>query len=119
MAVGSRYCEGGKIAGWSWTRKVLSRTANTAANSVVGLKVRDCTSGFRGYSIQFLKAAIGSLHCPTYEIQIETLKQAVSRSFKVAEVPILFVNRKRGKSKLKSAEIQGFASYILKSSKQG
>jgi len=119
IAVGSRYCRGGKIAGWPWTRKVISRTANMAANSFVGLKVRDCTSGFRCYSTQFLKAAISSLHCQTYEIQIETLRQAVSRGFKVAEVPILFVNRKRGKSKLKSAEIQGFASYILKSSKHG
>ncbi len=97
----------------------ISRTANIAANSIVGLKVHDCTSGFRCYSTEFLKSAIGSLHSQTFEIQIETLKQAVSRGFRVVEVPILFVNRKRGKSKLKSAEIQGYASYILKTAKKG
>ena len=113
IVVGSRYCGGGNTAGWSWSRKFLSRTANIAANSIVRLKVRDCTSGFRCYSTEFLKAAIGSLHSQTYEIQVETLRQAVSRGFKVAEVPILFVNRKRGKSKLKSGEIQGYASYIF------
>jgi len=113
IVVGSRYCRGGNTAGWSWSRKFLSRTANIAANSIVRLKVRDCTSGFRCYSTEFLKAAIGSLHSQTYEIQVETLRQAVSRGFKVAEVPILFVNRKRGKSKLKSGEIQGYASYIF------
>ena len=119
LVVGSRYIRGGKTAGWSWTRRVLSRTANIAANSIVGLKVHDCTSGFRCYSTEFLEAAIGSLHSQTFEIQIETLKQAVSRGFKVVEVPILFVNRKRGKSKLKSGEIQSYASYILKSAQEG
>ena len=118
MVVGSRYCRGGNTTGWSWSRRILSRTANIAANSIVRLKVRDCTSGFRCYSTEFLKAAIGSLHSQTYEIQVETLRQAVSRGFKVVEVPILFVNRKRGKSKLKSGEIRGYASYILKSTKK-
>lgn len=112
IAVGSRYCRGGKTAGWSWARRVISRTANIAANSIVGLKVRDCTSGFRCYSTEFLKAAIGSLHSQTYEIQVETLRQAVKKRFEIAEVPILFVNRKRGKSKLSSVEIQGYASYV-------
>jgi len=119
VVVGSRYCPGGNTAGWSWTRKVLSRTANIAANSIVGLKLHDCTSGFRCYSTEFLKSAIGSMHSRTFEIQIETLKQAISRGFSVAEVPILFVNRKHGKSKLTSAEIQGYASYVLKTAKKG
>ena len=118
MVVGSRYCRGGNTTGWSWSRRILSRTANIAANSIVGLRVRDCTSGFRCYSTEFLKVAVSSLHSQTYEIQVETLRQAVSRGFKVVEVPILFVNRKRGKSKLKSGEIQGYASYILKSAKK-
>ena len=118
VVVGSRYCRGGNTVGCSTTRRIISRTANIAANSIVGLKVRDCTSGFRCYSTEFLKDAVSSLHSQTYEIQVETLRQAVSRGFKVVEVPILFVNRKRGKSKLKSGEIRGYASYILKSTKK-
>jgi dolichol-phosphate mannosyltransferase len=114
ISVGSRYCMGGRTAGWSWARKVVSKTANVVAKSVVGLKLHDCTSGFRCYSTDFLKVAVGSLHSQTYEIQIETMRQALSRGFKVVEVPILFTNRKRGRSKLTSAEIQSYTSYVLK-----
>jgi dolichol-phosphate mannosyltransferase len=114
IAVGSRYCKGGGTAGWSWFRKLVSRTANIIAKSVVGLGLRDCTSGFRCYSADFLKAAIRSLHSQTYEIQIETVRQALSRGFTVTEVPILFTNRKRGKSKLTWTEIQSYTSYVLK-----
>jgi dolichol-phosphate mannosyltransferase len=113
VVIGSRYCRGGKTAGWPFTRKIISRAANIVAKSVVGLKLDDCTSGFRCYSTRFLKEAIGSLHSQTYEIQIETVKQALSRGFAVKEVPILFVNRKRGKSKLTLAEIQSYVSYVL------
>jgi dolichol-phosphate mannosyltransferase len=114
IVIGSRYCRGGKIAGWSGVRKIISRTANVIAKFLVGLKLRDCTSGFRCYSTRFLKVAIGSLHSQTYEIQIETVRQALLRGFSVKESPILFVNRKRGKSKLSLAEVQSYISYVFK-----
>jgi len=57
---------------------------------------------------------IKHLHSQTYEIQIETAKQAWTRGFRVVEIPMAFENRKRGKSKLTIAEIQGFISYIVK-----
>jgi dolichol-phosphate mannosyltransferase len=119
IVIGSRYCRGGKIAGWPCTRKIISRAANLVAKSVVSLKLNDCTSGFRCYSAHFLKVAIGSLHCQTYEIQIEIVKQALLRGFGIKEVPILFVNRKRGKSKLTPAEIQSYISYVLKTVAHG
>ena len=114
IVIGSRYCRGGKIAGWSGARKIISRTANVVAKFLVGLKLRDCTSGFRCYSTRFLKVAIGSLHSQTYEIQIETVRQALLRGFSVKESPILFVNRKHGKSKLTLTEIQSYISYVFK-----
>ena len=119
IVIGSRYCRGGKTAGWPYARKIISRAANIVAKSVVGSKLDDCTSGFRCYSTCFLKEAIGSLHSQTYEIQIETVKQALSRGFGVKEVPILFVNRKRGKSKLTLAEIQTYISYVLRTVAHG
>jgi dolichol-phosphate mannosyltransferase len=119
IVIGSRYCIGGEIAGWSFARKMISRTANVVAKFLVGLKLRDCTSGFRCYSTSFLKVAIGSLRSQTYEIQIETVRQALLRGFSVKEVPILFVNRKRGKSKLTSAEIRGYLSYVFKTAAHG
>lgn len=114
LVIGSRYCEGGRIIGWPLARRVVSRTANIIARSIARLKLNDCTSGFRCYSTEFLRAAIGNLHCTTYEIQIETAKQARLQGFGIREVPVLFVNRKRGKSKLSASEISGFFSYILK-----
>lgn len=114
IVIGSRYCKGGKTSGWPFTRKIISRVANFVAKFLMGLDLRDCTSGFRCYSTDFVKVAIGSLHSQTYEIQIETVRQALARGFNVKEVPILFVNRKLGKSKLTLTEIQGYLSYTLK-----
>jgi dolichol-phosphate mannosyltransferase len=115
MVIGSRYCKGGKIVGWPFTRKIVSRIANLIAQTSLGLDLHDCTSGFRCYSTAFLKEAIGNLHSHTYEIQIETIRQAFLRNFQVKETPILFVNRKLGKSKLTLTEIKSYFTYILKS----
>jgi len=114
IAIGSRYVKGGKIAGWPFTRKIISKTANLIARASLGLKLKDCTSGFRCYSTKFLEETIGNLHSHTYEIQIETVRQASLRKFNVKETPILFVNRKRGKSKLSWTEIRSYLSYTMK-----
>jgi len=114
VVIGSRYVKGGKIEGWPFSRKVISKTANFIARASLGLKLKDCTSGFRCYSTEFLKEAISNLHSHTYEIQIETIRQASLRHFNIKETPILFVNRKRGKSKLSLTEIKSYLSYITK-----
>jgi dolichol-phosphate mannosyltransferase len=114
IVIGSRYVKGGKIAGWPFSRKIISKTANYIARASLGLKLKDCTSGFRCYSTIFLKDAISNLHSHTYEIQIETVRQASLRNFNVKETPILFVNRKRGKSKLSWTEIKSYLSYTMK-----
>jgi dolichol-phosphate mannosyltransferase len=114
IVIGSRYSNGGQIEGWPLTRKIISKTANGIARALLGLKLRDCTAGFRCYSTRFLKEAISSLHSTTYEIQIETVRQASLRDFPVKETPVLFVNRKQGKSKLAWNEIKSFLTYTLK-----
>lgn len=114
IVIGSRYSRGGKISGWPLSRKIISKTANSIARASLGLKLQDCTSGFRCYSTMFLREVIGNLHSHTYEIQIETVRQASLRNFQVRETPVLFVNRKRGKSKLTWTEIKSFLSYTIK-----
>jgi dolichol-phosphate mannosyltransferase len=114
LAIGSRYIEGGKTEGWPVTRKIISRGANAIARGILGLRLHDCTSGYRCYSTNFLNKTIGFLHSQTYDIQIETVKQAHMQGVKTQEVPILFVNRKQGKSKLNLKEIENYVSYILK-----
>jgi len=114
IAIGSRYIKGGRIENWPFTRKIISRSANFIAKFSLGLKPRDCTSGFRCYSTKFLNATIGNLHSHTYEIQIETIRQAHLRNFNVCETSILFVNRKSGKSKLSWTEIHSYITYTVK-----
>ena len=114
LVIGSRYIKGGKISGWHILRWLISRVANFIASTMVGLRIRDCTSGFRCYSRNYVESVIKHLHSQTYEIQIETVKQAWTRGFRVKEIPIVFENRKKGKSKLTKAEFQGFLSYIIK-----
>lgn len=114
LVIGSRYCPGGRIVGWNSLRYLISRVANFVAVTMFKMRVDDCTSGLRCYSLRYVKNVIGDLHSQTYDIQIETVKQAQSQGFTVKEIPITFTNRKVGKSKLTLAEIQGFLSYILK-----
>jgi dolichol-phosphate mannosyltransferase len=114
LVIGSRYCQGGRIVGWNHTRWLISRVANLIASTIIGTRIHDCTSGLRCYSKHYVKTVLPHLHSQTYEIQIETIKQARLQGFHVKEIPITFMNRKRGKSKLTRAEFLGFLSYVIK-----
>jgi len=115
LVIGSRYVDGGKVVGSRSTRRIISRLANLIATVTIGARMYDCTSGFRCYSLNYVKDVMHNLHSQTYEIQIETLRQAKMNRFMVKEIPITFVDRKKGKSKLTTNEIQGFLTYITKS----
>jgi len=114
LVIGSRYIDGSKIIGWHILRRLISQLANFAASTMVGMRIHDCTSGFRCYSKNYVKNVIGYLHSQTYEIQIETVKQAWMNRFRIKEVPITFESRKKGKSKLTKTEFLCFISYIFK-----
>lgn len=114
LVIGSRYCRGGNTANWSLFRLVISRMANFAASILIRAGIHDYTSGLRCYSTILVKEIVDDLHSQTYEIQIETIRQAHKRHFYVREVPMTFVNRKKGKSKLTPNEIKEFISHILK-----
>ena len=113
LTLGSRYCEGGETRNWSILRLMISRIANFVASTVIGAKIHDYTSGFRCYSTSLIGNILDDLHSQTYEIQIETIRQTHLRKFKIKEIPVTFINRKKGKSKLTFDEIQQFLSYIF------
>jgi dolichol-phosphate mannosyltransferase len=113
LVVGSRYCQGGGTREWSIARLLISKVANLITKLRVDAKISDYTSGMRCYSTKLVRGIISDLHSQTYEIQIETIRQANSRGFRIREVPIVFLNRKKGKSKLSINEIRDFLSYIL------
>jgi len=114
VVIGSRYCGGGKVKGWSLRRLIISRIANKATAKLVSLPINDLTSGFRCYSKPYLQQVLPKLHSETYEIQIETLRQARIHRARVTEIPITFTNRKMGKSKLTKNEILSFLFYVFK-----
>jgi len=114
LVVGSRYCEGGIVKGWTVIRRITSVVANRIAGSLVKLLINDFTSGFRCYSKRCVQKVLPKLHSQTYEIQIETIRQAKLQNLKVVETPITFENRKKGKSKLTLTEIVAFSKYIIK-----
>lgn len=113
LTIGSRYCTGGSTVHWPAIRRLLSKIANSIASMIVGAGICDYTSGMRCYSTKLVRNIISSLHSQTYEIQIETIRQAHKRDFRIKEIPITFINRKRGKSKLSMNEISDFLTYIL------
>jgi dolichol-phosphate mannosyltransferase len=114
LSIGSRYVPGGGTVNWGVSRHVISRIANTLSSVLIGAEIHDYTSGLRCYSMSLVRNIVSELHSETYEIQIETIRQARKKGFALKEVPMVFVNRKKGKSKLTKNEIREFLSYTAK-----
>ena len=107
VAVGSRYVQGGAIHGWNWYRKLVSGTGNLLAKTVLGLRVRDVTTGYRCYAREAADL-IQQVRSDGYAAQVEALYLARTRGLRVVEVPITFENRTVGKSKLGPSEFAAF-----------
>ena len=106
LVIGSRYVRGGgaqDCVGW---RVALSHGANLFAKVMLGLKAHDCTAGFRCYRREVLERInLDAIRSEGYSFLIEMLYQVQRAGFRVGEVPILFVNRRRGASKISRSEI--------------
>jgi len=101
LAVGSRYVPGGVIPNWAWHRRLLSRGGNVYASSLLGLGVSDSTSGFRAYASTVLRRIeLDRIRADGYGFQIEMTYQAKRAGATVVEVPIRFVDRVEGESKM-------------------
>ena len=104
VVIGSRYVAGGAIVNWPLRRKLLSRTANTYIRAVTRLQARDCTSGFRCWRREALaKLPLRTFLSDGYSFLIEMLYSAAGLGLHVAEVPITFVERREGESKVSGA----------------
>lgn len=100
-SLGSRYVPGGRIENWPRLRLFLSRWGNRYAAGMLGLAVNDATSGFRAYSPHLLRRIdVGSVRAEGYGFQIEMTHRAVRSGARIVEVPITFVDRVVGESKL-------------------
>ena len=115
MAIGSRYCDGISVINWPIGRIIMSYYASVYVRTVLGMPVYDCTAGFKCYSNKVLKTIdLDNVEMKGYGFQIEMKYSTYKLGFKIAEVPIIFVNRKAGTSKM-SGSIFGEAFWgVLK-----
>ena len=115
LAVGSRYVEGGSTPGWSRDRRILSTASNALARRLLGLPVRDATSGYRAYRGEILERIdVASVASDGYAFQVETLWRVLRAGGRVVEVPIEFHDRMLGASKISRAEVLQAAATLLR-----
>ena len=104
LLIGSRWVADGQIRNWSKSRELLSKSANKYANALLSLGVADTTAGFRIYSASLLKKMdIQTIASEGYCFQIEMTRRALARGGSIAEVPITFIEREHGVSKMSFA----------------
>lgn len=101
LAIGSRWVRGGEVVNWPWTRRLLSRGGNTYTRLVLGIGVRDSTAGFRAFSAHALRTLpLGDVASAGYCFQVDLAWRASRCGLRVVEVPITFVEREAGASKM-------------------
>ncbi|WP_462187848.1 polyprenol monophosphomannose synthase, partial [Frankia sp. CcWB2] len=106
LVIGSRWIPGGEVRNWPRRRFLLSRGANLYVRAALGIPLRDATAGFRAYRADVLRDR--DLHRVTsqgYCFQVDLAWQAWCRGFRVHEVPITFIERERGTSKMSNAVV--------------
>lgn len=108
FVIGSRRVGEGKAVGWSFRKKMTSWMGNFLARVVTGFRVSDCTSGFRAINSSFFSNHSPEFSSDGYAFQLELLHYVIQKGANIAEVPIIFRERKRGKSKLGKDELIEF-----------
>lgn len=112
VVIGSRYLNGISVINWPLHRILLSWAANRYVQTVTRLQVNDCTSGFRLYHRRVLEALdLGSVRSNGYSFQVEMTFRAQLAGFHIAEVPIIFTERRAGESKLSKGVI--WESFVM------
>ena len=101
LVIGSRYIPGGVIPNWAWHRRLLSRGGNLYASALLGLGVSDATAGFRCYAAPLLERLdLDAVRAEGYGFQIEMTYESRKAGASILEVPIRFVDRVDGESKM-------------------
>jgi dolichol-phosphate mannosyltransferase len=113
IVTGTRYAGNGGVYGWDLKRKFVSRGANLFADTLLRPGVSDLTGSFRLYKKAVLEKVIKSTESKGYTFQMEMMVRAKAMGFTVAEVPISFVDRVYGESKLGGDEIVEYAKGVL------
>jgi len=108
VVTGTRYQPGGGVFGWNYYRKLTSRTANFLADFLLRPGVSDLTGSFRLYKKSVLLAIFPKIVTKGYVFQMEIAVRCIDAGYEIEEVPISFVDRIYGESKLGAGEIVGY-----------
>lgn len=104
VVLGSRYAAGGGTRNWGVSRKIISRGGSLYARTILGVRVRDLTGGFKVFRRRVLEALdLSAIQSNGYSFQIELTYRALRKGFTVREVPIVFEDRRVGQSKMSKA----------------
>ena len=115
LIIGSRYVPGGRIPKWSLFRRLVSNFTNTASRFFLGLIPSDVTSGYRAYSYNALrKIDFSSVKADGYAFQVEMVVRCQRAGLKICEIPIAFVDREKGESKLSIKEMWIFFRSMIR-----
>ena len=113
VALGSRYVAGGGVTDWGPLRRFVSRGGSWYARKVLGLQVRDLTGGFKCFRREVLEAIdLPTVRSRGYAFQVELTHRAIHAGFRVVELPIVFRDRRLGRSKM-SWRIAGEAAWLV------
>jgi dolichol-phosphate mannosyltransferase len=115
LVIGSRYIPGGDTPNWSLVRRLISGSGNVFARFMLGIPVHDCTSGFRCYRRKVLESIdLDTIQSQGYAFQVELVYRVLQHGFKIVETPIIFKDRRVGKSKMsRKIVIEAFA-YVIR-----
>ena len=101
VVLGSRWVAGGKVSNWPKSREVLSRAANAYARFIIGIPLRDTTGGYRAYRAAVLRSFdLTTVRSQGYCFQVDLALRSWERGYRIVEVPITFVERELGASKM-------------------
>jgi dolichol-phosphate mannosyltransferase len=105
--IGSRWVPGGKVVNWPKKREILSRGANIYTRLMIGFSVKDATGGYRAYRASTLRRIdLSNVESTGYSFQVDITVRIIKAGLRIVEVPITFVERERGVSKMDSAIIR-------------
>jgi len=115
FVIGSRYIPGGSTPDWKLTRRLISRVGNLTARALLSVPIKDCTTGYRGYRREALqKLEFDKIKLTGYGFMIETAYQNYLNGMRIKEIPITFIDRRVGTSKMSGAIVQEALFYVLK-----
>lgn len=115
LVIGSRYIPGGATPNWSIVRRFISGGGNIFARFMLGIKVHDCTAGFRLYRREVLESIdLDTVQSQGYAFQVEMANRVMRQGFRIVETPIVFMDRRVGKSKMSKSIVFEALGYVFR-----